>query len=88
MDFTNWNKTEICDVASSDGFWNNKSFHRNHVTEAKRAGLTCNAEHDLPKEKENAYQKWLGLDKCLLKVFEKFPEHKQGEAEYLFRVVA
>ena len=91
-DFTNWNNTEICVVASNDGVWSNKSFHWEHVAEAKRRGLTCNAKEEenlrRQKEKENAYQKRLGLDKCLLKVFEKFPEHKQGEAEYLCRVVA
>ena len=88
--FKNWSNTDICDLASNNGVLSNKSIHREHVAEAKRRGLTCKTEQDLrrQKEKENAYQKRLGLDKCLLKVFEKFPEHKQGEAEYLCRVVA
>ena len=54
-DFINWNDTEIFDGASSDGVCSNTLFHREHVTEAKRRGLTCNAELGLRKEK--AYQK-------------------------------
>ena len=99
-DFTNWNDAAICVTASVNGYWSVNPDFRPHVKEAKRRGLTCDvkeafeekqkAERQKQKAERQkvAQKKQLGLDKCLLKVFEKFPEHKQSEAEYLCRVVA
>lgn len=53
----------------------------------KKRVETSKVQKEIAKQ-NSAYQKSLRLDKCLLEVFDKFPEQEQSSAEYLCRVTA
>ena len=73
------------------GVWKSpeeKRAEEKKATEAIKAEEKAAEKQSALKKKSEIYQKSLRLDKCLLEVFDKFPEQEQSSAEYLCRVTA